>query len=249
MVAQLLACRDALQPLLCDTTALLHDLAADGRRILLEGAQGVLLDLDHGSYPYVTSSTCTTAGALVGSGLPPQQVAVVTGVLKAYATRVGNGPFPSELHGDEGERLRRLGREYGATTGRPRRCGWFDAVAARYAHRVCGFTQLALTKLDVLDEFDVVRFVDAYTLDGARLERFPADADTLARCRPVWTVVDGWRRPTSGCRAAAELPANARRYLALLQERVGVPVRLVSVGPDRDSTFRIDDAAGGPSRA
>jgi adenylosuccinate synthase len=239
MLAELVACRARIAPLLTDTTALLQGMHADGRRIQLEGAQGVLLDLDHGSYPYVTSSSCTTAGALSGSGLPPQALRHVAGVFKAYATRVGNGPFPTEQENDIGERLRRIGQEFGVTTGRPRRCGWFDAVAARYAARVCGFTELALTKVDILDTFDVVRVAEAYEIDGERTESYPADAQTLARCRPEYRELEGWNRPTTACRRAGDLPVAARRYIDHLQERVGVGVGLVSVGPDRDSTFRI----------
>src|SRR5262249_39734680 len=157
MCDELLACREQIAPLLCDASAYLHDLWKSDRRIILEGAQGVLLDLDHGSYPYVTSSSCTTAGALAGCGLPPQAVERVVGVVEAYATRVGNGPFPTELRDATGDRLRETGREFGVTTGRPRRCGWFDAAAVRRAAALCGFTELALTKLDVLDEFATIR--------------------------------------------------------------------------------------------
>jgi adenylosuccinate synthase len=236
-VEQMLACRDRIAPFLCDTTALLQEILAGGGRVLLEGAQGVLLDLDHGSYPYVTSSACTAAGALAGCGLPPQSVRRVHGVLKAYATRVGNGPFPSELVAGEGDRLRELGAEYGATTGRPRRCGWFDVVAARHAARLSGFTTMEITKLDVLDHFDTLRICVAYELDGSRVDRFPADACELQRCRPVWQEVEGWRRPTTGARRTADLPPAARRYIELLQSQVATPVGLVSVGPERDSTF------------
>jgi adenylosuccinate synthase len=239
MTESVLACRDEIAPLLCDTQALLHDLCDAGSSILLEGAQGAMLDLDHGTYPFVTSSSCTSAGALVGSGIPPQQVSAVTAVVKAYATRVGNGPFPTEDRGPIGDRLRQIGQEYGATTGRPRRCGWFDAVAARWAARVSGFTQLAVTKLDVLDGFETIRMSAGYTLDGERINRLPVDAQSLQRCRPEYLEVEGWLESTTACRHAHDLPKNARRYLDLLQERVGVPVGLVSVGPERDSTFRM----------
>jgi adenylosuccinate synthase len=239
MVESVLACRARLGPMLCDTTALLHDLLAAGETVLLEGAQGVLLDLDHGSYPFVTSSSCTSAGALAGSGLPPTAVRRVTGVVKAYSTRVGNGPFPSELLDDTGEELRRRGHEYGATTGRPRRCGWFDAAAVRHAARVCGFTDFALTKLDVLDGFEKLRIADGYVVDGGSTDRFPADAAVLARCAPRIQEVEGWETPTTGCRHWNHLPAAAQRYVELLQERTGVPIRLLSVGPERESTFRV----------
>jgi len=243
-VEQLLACREAIAPLVCDATSLLHEMLHAGRRLVLEGAQGALLDLDHGSYPYVTSSSCTSAGALAGAGLPPQSVQSILGVVKAYATRVGNGPFPSELLDPTGERLRKQGHEFGSTTGRPRRCGWFDSMAVRRAAAVSGFTELALTKLDVLDDFDTVRIAVAYDLDGKRIERIPVDAAEQARCVPVYRDAEGWRAPTRACRAWRELPANARRFVALLEEHVGVPVGILSVGPDRDSTFRVRDRTG-----
>ena len=239
MTSRMLACRERLLPSLCDTTSLLHDLLAAGETLLLEGAQGVMLDLDHGSYPYVTSSSCTSAGALAGSGLPPTAVRSVTGVVKAYATRVGNGPFPSELLNGRGEELRQRGHEYGATTGRPRRCGWFDAAAVRYAARVCGFTELALTKLDVLDGFEQLCITDGYSVDGATTDRFPLDAGVLSRSAPRVLEVEGWSAATAGCQRWADLPAAARRYVELLQERTGVRVRIVSVGPERESTFRV----------
>ena len=240
-LARLVGLRAEIAPLLCDTTALLHELEAANRFILLEGAQGAMLDLDHGSYPYVTSSSCTTAGALAGCGLPPQRVRAVTGVFKAYCTRVGNGPFPSELQDALGERLRQIGREFGTTTGRPRRCGWFDVVAARYASRISGFTQIALTKLDVLDDFESIQVVVAYELDGKTIHHLPADPETLARCTPVTVTMAGWRRATTRCRDLASLPAAARDYVTFLQERVGVPIRFVSVGPERSDAFACAD--------
>lgn len=241
MVDALAACREAVAPLVCDATSLLHDMLRDGRRIVLEGAQGALLDLDHGSYPFVTSSSCTSAGALAGAGLPPQSVRGVLGVVKAYATRVGNGPFPTELLDATGERLRTVGREFGATTGRPRRCGWFDALAVRRAAAVSGFTELALTKLDVLDDFASIRMAVAYELDGRRLDRMPVDAAEQARCAPVYVEAPGWRQATTACRSWDALPENARRFVESLEEHVGAPVGIVSVGPDRDSTFRVHE--------
>jgi adenylosuccinate synthase len=236
-LARLVGLRAEIAPLLCDTTELLHELDGDGRNILLEGAQGTMLDLDHGSYPFVTSSSCTTAGALAGCGLAPQRLREVVGVFKAYCTRVGNGPFPSELHDAVGEKMREVGREFGTTTGRPRRCGWFDVVAARYAARLNGFTQIALTKLDVLDDFEEVQVVVAYDLDGETIHHLPADAETLARCTPVTVGLQGWKRAIGSCRDQASLPDAARRYLAFLEERTGVPIRLVSVGPERADAF------------
>jgi adenylosuccinate synthase len=240
-LARLVGLRAEIAPLLCDTTALLHELDAGDRFILLEGAQGAMLDLDHGSYPYVTSSSCTTAGALAGCGLPPQRLRDVTGVFKAYCTRVGNGPFPSELLDAQGERLREIGREFGTTTGRPRRCGWFDVVAARFAARISGFTQIALTKLDVLDGFESIEVVVAYELDGKTIHQLPADPEALARCVPVTVAMEGWRRTTTSCRDLASLPDAARRYVAFLQERVGVPIRIISVGPERSDAFACTD--------
>ncbi len=236
---ELVACREQIAPLLCDTAELVHDLWKAGQRIVLEGAQGALLDLDHGSYPYVTSSSCTSAGALAGCGLPPQAVERVIGVTKAYATRVGNGPFPTELEDATGERLRTTGGEFGVTTGRARRCGWFDVPALRRAAAVNGFTELALTKLDVLDEFDSIRVADAYELDGRRIDRMPSDTALQARCRPLYVDFEGWQRSTRDCRSLAALPTAARRYIEFLEARTGVPVAIVSVGADRDSTFRV----------
>jgi adenylosuccinate synthase len=217
----------------------LHALVDEGREVLLEGAQGALLDLDHGSYPYVTSSSCTTAGALAGCGLAPNQLGEVMGVAKAYATRVGNGPFPTEIDEEEGERLRTLGQEFGATTGRPRRCGWFDAVAVRHAARLSGFTQLAVTKLDVLDSLERIRLARSYRRAGVEMHHFPTDSESLAACVPEYIEIEGWQTSTRGCRSQAELPDAARDYLRLLQELVGVPVGLLSVGPERDSTVHL----------
>jgi len=239
MLDAVLACREALQPLLDDTTHRLHVLLDQGRNVLLEGAQGALLDLDHGSYPYVTSSSCTTSGALAGAGVSPRDVDEVVGIVKAYTTRVGNGPFPTEALDAHGDLLRDRGREFGATTGRPRRCGWFDAVAVRHVARLCGFTQLVVTKLDVLDTLDRIRVATAYDVNGERLEFFPADADILQECRPSYTSLPGWKESTRDCRTQEALPTAARRYLDALQEYVGVPIRMLSVGPDRDSTLEL----------
>jgi len=246
MVQSVLECAAVLRPLLCDTTQRLHALVEAGREVLLEGAQGALLDLDHGSYPYVTSSSCTTAGALAGCGLAPNQLGQVMGVAKAYATRVGNGPFPTELDETEGERLRALGQEFGATTGRPRRCGWFDAVAVRHAARLSGFTEIAVTKLDVLDAFDRIRVARSYRSGGEEIHHFPTDSEALAACVPEYIEIEGWKKSTRDCRREADLPAAAREYLRLLQDLLGVPLRLLSVGPERESTVHL---GGEPSRA
>ncbi len=242
MVGSVLAAAARLRPFLCDTTRRLHELLAAGKMVLLEGAQGALLDLDHGSYPYVPSSSCPTAGALAGCGLAPRDLDGVVGVVKAYATRVGNGPVPSELTGAEGDRLRQLGEEFGATTGRPRRCGWFDAVAVRHAARLSGFTELAVTKLDVLDAFGQLRVALAYRRDGALVRHFPSDSDELARCTPEYVEVEGWGQSTKACRREVDLPAAARRYVELLQEQIGVPVRWLSVGAERERTIHFGAA-------
>jgi adenylosuccinate synthase len=211
----------------------LHAALAAGRRVLLEGAQGTLLDLDHGTYPYVTSSPASAAGAPLGVGLGPRAVAEVVGVTKAYATRVGHGPFPSEMPGPEAARLREAGEEYGATTGRPRRCGWLDLPALRYAARVNGLSQLVVTKLDVLDGFGEVRAAVGYTRDGERVQGFPASARELERCRPVWRSFAGWNTPTTGVRRWNDLPPAAREYLEWIEREVGVPIGSVSVGAER----------------
>lgn len=223
-----------IAPLECDVSAELSRALAAGRSVLLEGAQGTLLDLDHGTYPYVTSSAASAAGAPLGVGLGPRSVDRVIGVTKAYATRVGHGPFPSEMPEDEAARLREAGEEYGATTGRPRRCGWLDLPALRYAARVNGLDALVVTKLDVLDGFDRIRVATGYTLDGRRLEDFPADARTLARCGLEWRTFPGWQEPTTGARRWGELPGRAREYLEWIEREVGVPIETVSVGPGRE---------------
>jgi len=224
-----------LEPLVTDVGDELHAALASGRRVLLEGAQGTLLDLDHGTYPYVTSSAASAAGAPLGVGLGPSAVDEVVGVTKAYTTRVGHGPFPSEMPDELGSRLREAGEEYGATTGRPRRCGWLDIPALRYAARVNGLSQLVVTKLDVLDAFDEVRVAVGYERDGAPVHGFPAGARELDRCRPVWRVFPGWRGASSQARRWQDLPREARDYLEWIEREVGVPLRAVSVGAARDA--------------
>ena len=222
-----------LAPLVCDVGDELHVALQAGKRVLLEGAQGTLLDLDHGTYPFVTSSPASAAGAPLGVGLGPTVVDEVVGVTKAYATRVGHGPFPSEMPADEGARLREAGGEYGATTGRPRRCGWLDLPALRYAARINGLTQLVVTKLDVLDGFDEVRVAVGYEIDGQPVTGFPSSARLLERCTPVWRTFPGWKCATTGARRWADLPAAARTYLEWIEREVGVRIASVSVGAER----------------
>jgi len=224
-----------LEPMVCDVSSELHRSLGSGRRVLLEGAQGTLLDLDHGTYPFVTSSPACAAGAPLGVGLGPRAVDRVIGVTKAYATRVGNGPFPSEMPEDEAARLREAGEEYGATTGRPRRCGWLDLPALRYAARVNGLDELVVTKLDVLDDFEEIRVVVAY--EGAERSgcSFPLGAAALGRVTPAWRRFTGWRTPTVGVRRWSDLPAAARSYLGWIESECGVPIRSVSVGATHEA--------------
>ena len=226
-----------LAPLVCDTIPLLHDAVQRGERILFEGAQGIMLDIDFGTYPFVTSSNASSGGAATGSGVPPTRMNNVIGVLKAYTTRVGEGPFPTELHDANGDEIRRVGNEFGATTGRPRRTGWFDAVVARHAVMTCGVTEWALTKLDVLDGFATIPICVAYELDGQRINHFPANIRAAARCRPVYEEMPGWHTPTRGITNFADLPDAAKRYVARIVQLTGVPVGILSLGPGRESTL------------
>ncbi len=229
-----------LCPYVTDTVPLLNAAWRQGRTILFEGAQGTMLDIDFGTYPFVTSSNPTSGGACVGTGLPPQAVQRVLGVVKAYTTRVGEGPFPTELNDPTGEHLRQRGREFGATTGRPRRCGWFDAVVARYSAMVNGIDRWAVTKLDVLDDFETIRVCVAYEADGRRFETVPASSAVLQRCKPVYRDFPGWKATTSGFTRLEDLPANARAYVKALCDLTGVPLGVLSVGPQRASTFVVD---------
>lgn len=229
-----------LEPLVCDVSAELHAALREGRRVLLEGAQGTLLDVDHGTYPFVTSSSASAAGAPLGVGLGPTVVDEVVGVSKAYATRVGHGPFPTEMPDAEAARLREAGEEYGATTGRPRRCGWLDLPALRYAARINGLTRLVVTKLDVLDRFDELLVATAYECDGQVLAEYPASARALSRCRPVWRRFPGWKTSTALARHWADLPAAAREYLETIERETGVPISTVSVGAAREAEVSRD---------
>jgi adenylosuccinate synthase len=231
---------DAMKPHITDTTRLLLDAVQQGKGILFEAAQGSLLDVDHGTYPFVTSSSSTPAGIWSGSGVPARFLSRVVGVIKAYSTRVGNGPFPTELDDGPngiGERIRKTGREYGTVTGRPRRCGWFDAVAARYSAALAGADELALMLLDVLSELDELKIATHYECDGQKVDFFPADAFLLERCKPVYETLPGWGKDISELRSLKKLPAAARRYIDRLGELLGLPVNIVSVGPDREQTI------------
>jgi adenylosuccinate synthase len=228
-----------LLPLAVDAGRVVHDTLQRGEAVLLEGAQGALLDVDHGTYPYVTSSNTTAGGAAVGAGIGPTAIDAVLGIVKAYTTRVGNGPLPTEAEPSQAERIRQLGDEFGATTGRPRRCGWFDAVVVRYAVRVNGLTGLAVTKLDVLDSFAEIPVATAYRLDGETVDGMPADLERMDRVQPVYETLTGWQKPISGVRRLADLPAAARAYLDRLQDLSHAPIRYVSVGSHRDQIIEV----------
>ena len=230
------AAAERLRPHIINTVHFLHQALRRGKRILFEGAQGTFLDIDHGTYPYVTSSNTTAGGACTGSGIPPNQIHRIVGVMKAYTTRVGSGPFPTE-NKELGDLLHSLGREFGATTGRPRRCGWFDAVLVRHAVRVNGITALAVTNLDGLDTVDRIKVCVAYKLDGKRIDYVPSDAEALARCEPIYREFPGWQSSITHARDWDDLPARCRRYLETLSRLVEAPIFLVSVGPEREQTI------------
>jgi adenylosuccinate synthase len=240
LCAEYLGHAEQMRPFIADTMQMLHQAIRDKKNILFEAAQGSLLDVDHGSYPYVTSSNSSPAGIWSGTGVPTRNLQRVIGVIKAYTTRVGRGPFPTELDDGPtgiGERIRRTGREYGTVTGRPRRCGWFDAVAARYTAALSGADQLAVMLLDVLSEPNEIKICTAYEMDGERVEFFPGDAFLLERCRPVYETLPGWRVNIGDARKLADLPGTARRYVDRLTELMELPVSIISVGPDRAQTI------------
>jgi adenylosuccinate synthase len=220
-----------------DTALYLHNALRDGKRVIAEGAQGALLDVDHGTYPFVTSSNPTSGGACTGLGIPPTAVDSIVGIAKAYCTRVGNGPFPTELHDETGDRLRTVGHEFGATTGRPRRCGWFDAVAFRYSTVVNGIQKLVVTKLDVLNTFAEIRVCVGYELRGKRLKAFPTDVATLDHVTPVYEPFEGWQAPLADARVYADLPRQAQRYLEALARLTETQLWWISVGPRRDQSI------------
>ncbi len=236
MLKDLLAAAEALRPFVANTVVYLHKAVSEKKEILFEGAQGTFLDIDHGTYPYVTSSNTTAGGACTGSGVPPNRIDRVLGVIKAYTTRVGEGPFPTE-DGPLSDMLHGMGREYGSTTGRARRCGWFDAVAVRYAGMINGIDDLAVTNLDGLDSLDSIKVCTHYRLNGALLETPPMDYTQLAACEPVYTELPGWKTPTETIRRWEELPANARDYLTKITEWSGAKLKIASVGPNREQTI------------
>jgi len=245
VVADLRAVWVRLQPLVADVSLYVNQAMAAGKRVMFEGAQGTMLDIDHGTYPFVTSSNGTAGGACTGVGVGPRAVHAVLGVTKAYTTRVGEGPLPTELLDATGERLRESGNEFGASTGRPRRCGWYDAVAVRYAARVNGLDALALTKLDVLDGFSEVKICTAYRCGNETLVEMPSDLAKLAACVPIYETMPGWDRPTMGVTKFEELPEGARNYVGRLEQVSGVPAAIISTGSERDHTIIRGDSVAG----
>jgi adenylosuccinate synthase len=249
VIQEYLGYAERLRPHIVDASLRIYDAIQRRRNILFEGAQGTLLDLDHGTYPFVTSSNPVAGGACVGSGLGPTMIDRVIGVAKAYTTRVGEGPFPTELDGEIGELLCDKGAEFGTTTGRKRRCGWFDAVIGRYAVRINGLDSLAITKLDVLDDLDEIQVCVAYEVDGEKCDHFPTSSRKFKQCKPIYKTVPGWRTPTTECRSWEELPHQAQDYLKYLAELMEVPIAIVSLGASRDQTIILEDPIHGPKRA
>ena len=230
---------EILKPYVCDISLLLEEALKAGKNVLLEGSQGTLLDVDHGTYPFVTSSNPTAGGASTGSGIGPTKITRVIGILKAYTTRVGSGPFPTELFDEDGEKLRKIGGEVGVTTGRNRRCGWFDAPIARYATRVNGLTDFFLTKLDVLTGWEKIPVCVAYEVEGKRVNEVPASQSDFHHAKPVYEYLPGWSEDISGARKLSNLPKNAQNYVKFLEEASGAPISAIGVGPGRDETISI----------
>ncbi len=228
---------DRLLPFIRETSLMVNEALEKGDTVLLEGAQGTMLDIDFGTYPYVTSSSSTAGGACLGIGISPRRIDKIIGVYKAYTTRVGGGPMPTELKDATGVMLREMGKEYGTTTGRPRRCGWFDSVATRFSARLNGFTGIALTKFDILDTLPTLKICTGYELDGSVLDNPPPNFATLEKCRPIWEEVPGWQSSTNHIRSFDDLPGEARQYVKRIEELVGCPVDLISVGPDREESI------------
>ncbi len=249
VIEQYLGYGKRLAPHVVECTRAIHQAARNRKNILFEGAQGTLLDLDHGTYPYVTSSNPVSGGACIGAGVGPTLIDRVIGVAKAYTTRVGEGPFPTELEGRLNDQLCDRGGEFGTTTGRRRRCGWFDGVIGRYAVQVNGLDCLAITKLDVLDEMDEIQVCVAYQLNGQRIEHFPSSAEDFANCNPIFETLPGWKCSTADCRTLEDLPSSAMAYLRFLADLMEVPIAIVSLGANRDQTIVVEDPIHGPKRA
>lgn len=228
-----------LAPFVTDTVQSVNSAIKQGKKILCEGAQATLLDIDHGTYPFVTSSSTVSGGACSGAGIAPRNIGTVWGVMKAYCTRVGEGPFPTELHDQMGEKLRQVGGEYGATTGRPRRCGWLDTVAGAFACMINGVDKLAITKLDVLDDVDEIKLCVAYSIDGVRHDLYPSNTKLLAKAQPVYESMPGWKTSTANAKCFDDLPENARKYLKRIAQLVNAEIGVVSVGPEREQTFEV----------
>ena len=241
VLAEYLNYAEILRPYVADTALILNKALEEGKTVLLEGSQGTLLDVDHGTYPYVTSSNPTSGGACTGSGIGPTKIDRVIGILKAYTTRVGSGPFPTELFDEDGEALRRIGGEVGVTTGRNRRCGWFDAPIARYATRVNGLTDFFLTKLDVLTGWEKIPVCVAYEIDGKRVEEVPASQSDFHHAKPIYEYLDGWKEDISNCKKFEDLPVNAQKYVKYLEKISGAPMSAIGVGPGRDQTIVVKE--------
>src|SRR5579871_4274436 len=232
---------EQIAPFVTDTARLLNEALSQGEKVMFEGAQGALLDIDHGTYPFVTSSSATAGGATIGTGVGPTKLGSIIGVTKAYVTRVGEGPFPTEIHGEMGEELRKRGNEYGASTGRPRRCGWMDLPILRYSNQINGTDWLVVTKLDVLDDLDWIPVCTAYEIDGKPCESIPADIQGIEAIRPVYTRLKGWKASTEGVRSFNALPKAAQEYLRFMEGESGAKIGIVSTGPDRDQTFEMPE--------
>ena len=235
----IMACAERIRPFITDTSVVLNDAIDQGKRVLFEGAQGVMLDIDQGTYPFVTSSNPVAGGVCIGSGVGPTKIHQVIGVAKAYTTRVGDGPFPTELHNEIGEQIREVGREYGTTTGRPRRVGWFDSVVVRHAKRVSGITGLSLNSIDVLTGLETVKICTAYRYKGKMIENYPANLDVLSECEPVYEELPGWKEDITQVRAFHDLPIEAQHYIERITQLSEIPLSLFSVGPGRDQTIQV----------
>ena len=240
IIADYTAYAERLRPMVIDTTAFLLDALDEGKRVLLEGAQGALLDIDHGTFPYVTSSNSSGVGVCAGAGIPARSVQRLVGILKAYTTRVGGGPFPTEQDNEIGQHIRDEGNEYGTVTKRPRRCGWFDAVAARYTARLSGATELAVMLLDVLSKLPEIQICTEYEIDGKRTKHFPSHVEDLRKVKPIYITVPGWQQDITKAQKWSDLPENAQKYVQKISELIGVPVAIVSVGPERKQTIFVE---------